>query len=197
MFVEEIGTHGIRGMFRDVLRDESGRVVWDRGWQSNVVVDTCRPLLASLVDGVSVSVSEITALRVGFGLTSWDTAGTPAATAATTELVDDIGTPASDPLGTVPPPRNSHAVVRSNLALTFIDSTGNPTATPTNRLQIFASLGPGVPPWPDATHPAPTMREFGLVAMLNGAEVLLNYRTHPAIAKDPVSTLQRTIWLIF
>jgi hypothetical protein len=52
-----------------------------------------------------------------------------------------------------------------------------------------------VPPPP--YHSAPTLREFGLVATLNGSEVLLNYRTHPAIAKDPVSTLDRTIWLVF
>ena len=191
MSTEEIATHGIHGMFRDVLRDESGHVVWDRGWQLNVIVDRCRPLLASLVDGQSVPVTEITGLRVGFGLASWDTAGTPNATAAVTQLID---------------PR-SHLVARAGLAFTFIDSTGNPTATPTNRLQIFASLGPGVPPWPEPPgtlplppppyHPAPTLREFGLVATLNGVETLLNYRTHPAIAKDPVSTLDRTIWLVF
>jgi len=27
--------------------------------------------------------------------------------------------------------------------------------------------------------------------------VLIDYVTHPAIAKDPVSTLTRTIWLVF
>jgi hypothetical protein len=187
----EIATEGLHGMYRDVLRDAAGRVIWDRGWQPNVVVDSCRSLLASLVDGQSVPVSEITGLRVGFGLASWDAAGTPGPLPTTAQLVD---------------PR-SHLVARAGLALTFIDATGNPTASPTNRLQIFASLGPGIPPWPEPPgtlplppppyHPAPTLREFGLVASLNGAEVLLNYRTHPAIAKDPVSTLERTIWLVF
>jgi len=41
------------------------------------------------------------------------------------------------------------------------------------------------------------LREFGLIASLDGVPVLINYRTHPAIAKDPVSTLERTIWLVF
>ena len=26
---------------------------------------------------------------------------------------------------------------------------------------------------------------------------LINYVTHPAIVKDPTSTLERTIWLVF
>jgi hypothetical protein len=54
-----------------------------------------------------------------------------------------------------------------------------------------------VPNWPDANHPTSTLREFGLAAQLNGVTVLINYRTHPAIAKDPASTLERTVWLVF
>jgi hypothetical protein len=54
-----------------------------------------------------------------------------------------------------------------------------------------------MPPWPDANHPTSTLREFGLVASLGGSDVLVNYRIHTAIAKDPTSSLVRTIWLVF
>jgi hypothetical protein len=64
-------------------------------------------------------------------------------------------------------------------------------------LQIVATLRSGVPSWPDANHVTSTLREFGLVGQLNGAPVLINYVTHPAIVKDPTSTLERTIWLVF
>lgn len=66
-----------------------------------------------------------------------------------------------------------------------------------NRVQIEATLGPDVPPWPDADHASGNLREFGLVATLDGGPVLINYVTHPLIAKDPASTLERTIWIVF
>ena len=71
------------------------------------------------------------------------------------------------------------------------------SAAPTNRLQIQATLGPSVPNWPDANHVSGNLREFGLIASLDGTTVLVNYVTHPVIAKDPASTLQRTVWLTF
>ena len=71
------------------------------------------------------------------------------------------------------------------------------SATPTNRLQIKATLGPNVPTWPDAGHSTSSLREFGLVGKIDGADVLINYVRHPVITKDPASSLERTIWLVF
>ena len=71
-----------------------------------------------------------------------------------------------------------------------------PSGQPTNRLQIVATVGPNVPNWPDANHASGNLREFGLVAQLNGVTTLVNYVTHPVIVKDPASTLTRTIWLV-
>ena len=42
-----------------------------------------------------------------------------------------------------------------------------------------------------------SLGEFGLVGQLNGVETLINYVTHPVIVKDPLSTLTRTVWLVF
>jgi hypothetical protein len=93
---------------------------------------------------------------------------------------------------------NPFAVPLTSLQLDFLDpNTGAVSAVVTNRLQVVATLGPGLPTWPDANHATSTLREFGLVGTLNGTTVLINYITHPAIVKDPTSTLERTIWLVF
>jgi hypothetical protein len=171
----------LHGMFRDVLRDADGNVTWDSGWQKNAIVADCRRLLAGFMRGAPSTTLGIQGLRVGAGLPVWDQPpGPPPPTPNQVALVDP----------------NPFTVQRASLQLAYLTGA-TVTATPTNRLQIVATLGPGVPPWPDGTHSTATLREFGLFGRLDGTDVLLNYRTHPAIAKDPSSTLERTIWLIF
>ncbi len=169
----------LHGMYRDILYDGSGQVVWDRGWKSNAIVGDCRKLLATFMGGTSPSLG-IQGLRVGMGLDSWDATGTPAATASQAALVDV----------------HSFKVLPANLQIDFLDG-GTVSPNPTNRLQIVATLGPHVPSWPDGNHVTSNLREFGLIGSLNGAETLINYVTHPVIVKDPLSTLTRTIWLTF
>lgn len=170
-------TTAMRGEYRDVLRGPDGGVLADRGWQRNVIVADCRRVLAAFLKG-SPGTLGIQGLLVGKGDPVWDSGVLPPPTAVVTALVD-------------PSP---HLVPAAQLTLDFLDG-GVLSAAPTNRVQIVAKLGPGIPPWPDATHPAPTLREFALVATLGGASVLLNCVRHPAIVKDPSSTLDRTIWL--
>ena len=177
---DERVTEGLYGMFRDMLCDERGRVVWERPWVKNVIVTDCRRLLAGFLRGAPTATLSIQGLQVGAGLATWDGTGPPAPNPTQASLVDPF------PF-TVP----AAALQKDFLA------GGVVSATPTNRLQIRATLGAGVPPWPDIHHPDITLREFGLIASLDGVPVLINYRTHPAIAKDPVSTLERTIWLVF
>ncbi len=170
----------LHGLYRDVLRDDRGRVVWERDWRANTIVGDFRRLLAGFVRGTPTSTEGIVGLRVGAGSDTWDAAPPPSPPPGTTSLVD----------------ANPHTVPRSDLTFEYLVG-GAASAAPTNRLQIVASLGPNVPPWPDPNHASATLREFGLVGRLDGADVLLNYVIHPAIAKDPASTLQRTIWLVF
>ena len=170
------------GYFRDVVLDADGRVTLERPWCKNVIVDGCRRLLASFMHGAPPVAGGITGLRVGAGLAAWDTTPPPLPPASTTALAD------ANPF-TVPP---------ANLAIDYLDTASDTvSATPTNRIQVVATLGPGVPSWPDANHATITLREFGLVGTLGGSNELINYRIHPAIAKDPTSTLVRTIWLVF
>jgi hypothetical protein len=171
---------GVRGRYRDRLRDARGRVVHDSGWHSNVITDGFRTLLAGFVRGVPTGAVGVTGLWLGAGDPTWDAAGTPPGSSARTVLVD-------------PQP---FLVPRAQLGLEFLAGAAVSPA-PTNRLQIVAHLGPGVPAWPDAQHASGNLREFGLVCQLDGAPLLVNYVAHPVIAKDPAATLERTIWLVF
>jgi len=173
---------GLKGMYRDVLRGPDGEVRWDRGWTNNAIVGDCRRTLAGLL-ALTPGTGGIKGLWVGAGLAAWDASAPPPPTPAQTALVDP--TPFL-----VPNPGPAFQI-------DFLDG-GTPTATPTNRLQIKVTLGANVPPWPHLPdHSTSALREFGLVARLNGADVLLNYVTHLVINKDPASTLERTIWLVF
>lgn len=167
------------GRYRDVLRAPDGTVIWERDWRPNVVVAGTRRLLAAYMRG-SPTALPIGALAIGQGLATWDATSAPAPTEAETALTDP----------------NPFLVTGAALAIDFLNGD-TVSATPTNRLQIKATIAPGVPPWPDAGHVAANLREFGLMATLGGAPLLVNLVRHPVIAKDPVSTLERTIWLLF
>jgi hypothetical protein len=180
MAVIEISTPNLSGMYRDIVYDARGRVVEDRGWKNNAIVADCRRLLAAFMSGSIGVGAGITGIQVGMGLPAWDLTSPPSATSAQASLVDP----------------NPHTVVGADLSFAFLNGAAV-SPTPTNRLQIVAQLGPGVPSWPDANHASGNLREFGLVGQLGGSPILINYVTHPVIAKDPSSTLERTIWLAF
>jgi hypothetical protein len=180
MLEEPLAGIGLIGVYRDVRRDPEGRVTRDSGVRANVIVGDCRRLLAGFMRGAPTTVSGIAGIKVGAGLATWDQTGTPPPSAATTALVDP----------------NPLVVPVASLTLNYLTGA-NVSGLPTNRLQIVATLAPGVPPWPDAHHVDATLREFGLFGRLDGADVLIDYVAHPAIIKDPASTLDRTVWLIF
>jgi len=177
-------TEGLHGRYRDVIRDGNGRIRYDSGWMNNTIVVDCRRLLAGFMRGAPTVTVGIEGLQLGAGLDLWDQTGAPQPAPGQTQLVDP----------------NPHTVDRASLRIDYLDpATGNVSALPTSRIQIVAQIRPGVPPWPDGNpnHASPTLREFGLVARLDGNTVLINSVRHPAIPKDPTSTLDRTIWLVF
>jgi hypothetical protein len=179
----ENATGSLSGHYHDVLRGPDGRVIWDRGWAPNAIVADCRRLLATFMKGTPATAGVI-GLQIGAGLASWDVTGPPAGTPAQTQLVD----------------LHPATVPQANLQIDFLDG-GAEVLNPTSRIQVRATFGPsvppGVPPWPDVNHATVDLREFGLVGTLDGNPVLINYVTHPVIALDPASTLERTIWLQF
>jgi hypothetical protein len=167
----------LAGSYRDALRDGTGRVRWDSGVRSNVIVKDCRRLLAGFMRGDPTTSVGVAGLQVGAGRDEWDRLGPPPATEERTTLTD-------------PTP---FTVPRSAMTLDYLVEA-TVSGTPTNRLQIVTNLGPTVPGWPENIR---TLREFGLVGTLDGATVLIDYVIHPAIPMDPASTLERTIWLVF
>jgi hypothetical protein len=178
MLHQEFPTRQLHGMYHDIVRGPDGTLIMDRGWQNNTIVVDFRRILASLTGGSPAL--GIQGLAVGSGLAAWDAASPPAPSPSQMALED-------------PHPFVLPAV---DLDIDFIDS-GVLTSTPTNHLQIVASFGPGFPPWPDGNHASASLREFGLMGQLDGSPALINYITHPVIHKDPSSTLERTIWLVF
>jgi hypothetical protein len=189
MLNEEIPTMELAGSYRDVMSDASGRVTWDSGWRKNVIVLDCRRLLAGFMRG-HASTEGIQALLIGAGDPAWDAGLPPRPPPETTWLTD-------------PKP---YYVKTNRLDLKYLDpQTGNANddqTQATRRLQIVATLGPNMPNWPEENlqpppHPFATLREFGLVGKLNNTPALINVVRHVAIVKDPLSTLVRTIQLVF
>jgi hypothetical protein len=174
----ETAAGGLQGRYRDRLRRPDGVLLVEREWRDNAIVFDCRRLLASFMAGEPAL--GIQGILIGTGLAAWDVGGPPAAGTGQIALVDP----------------NPFLVPTADLQIDFLDDAGV-SATPTNRIQVVAALGPGEPPWPDADHPAASLREFGLVGQLDGSQTLINYVTHPVINKDPTSTLERTLWLVF
>ena len=173
----EMPADALRGTYRDVLRDAGGRTVLDSGWRSNTIAGDCHRLLAAFMRK-DPGARGLLGLQVGAGADVWDEDGPPPATPAETELVDP------------------NPFTLDQLQIEFL-AGGAVSSTPTSRIQVRATLKPGVPPWPGAGHVTANLREFGLVAELDDEVVLVNYVRHMVIAKDPESTLERTIWLQF
>ena len=176
----------LKGMFRDVLRDASGATVWDRGWINNTIMLDCRRLLATSLRGTPAATA-IKGVAFGAGNPAWDAALPPV--------------PKEDAAFADGAPHLVLATDTTNFKMDFVNPTTGEISpnTPTRALQIRVTLGPNQPPWPETPviHPSSTLREFGLFAELEGKRILINYRTHVAIAKDKASTLERTIWLMF
>ncbi len=168
----------VKGIYRDRLLDASGMPVFDSEWRNNMIVLRCRVLLSSFLknDGAL----GIRALQVGRGDPSWDNNPPPLPDPNTINALVDP-TPAEIPV--------------AQLKLEYLDNTDSVVVNATSRLQITATLGPGVPASPPNT-PFP-LREFALFGQLNGVRFMIDYIRHPLIQKDASMTLERKVRLIF
>ena len=167
----------LKGIYRDCLRSPRGEVISDSGWRSNMIVLRCRTLLSGFLKNDTAL--GIQALQVGKGDPSWDTTPPPLPDPNTLNALTDAA-PFEMPV--------------AQLTLEYLDPNDNVIATPSNRLQITATLGPNVPPSPPAPFP---LREFGLFGSLGGTRYMIDYIRHPLIEKDATTTLERKVRLIF
>lgn len=177
----------IKGIYRDILKDPGGDVIWDSGWQSNVIVHRCRILLAAFMKNDENSVG-IQCLKVGKGDPGWDNMDVPPKPEdpeKTKALVDTH--PAKFEIG------------ESNLA--YLDENDDTTETPTNVLQVTVTLGVNQPPPPDEALTYYPLREFGLFGKYGNEDESEDYMIdcirHPVIRKDKSATLVRVVKLFF
>jgi hypothetical protein len=169
----------IEGVYRDRLIDLDGRTLLDSEWRKNTVVLACRVLLAAFMKGEAGALG-IRSLQVGRGDPAWDTPPAPIPDPGTTiKLIDSA----------------PFAIPVANLTLQYLDAADVVVTTPTNRLQITATLGPGQPT--PASDPPYPMREFGIFGQFNGAPQMIDYVRHPLIQKAGALTLQREMRLVF
>ena len=164
-----------QGRYRDRLLAPGGRVLLDRGWRSNLIVDRARFLIAGFMRGDAPG--GITLLRLGRGLEAWDEAPPPPPPPATQQLED-------------PSP---FEVALAPEDIEYLDAGGNPDPGPTQRLRIVVTLGANEPPGEDPF----SLREFGLFGSFGGEPYMINYVRHGVIHKPADATLERTIQLVF
>ncbi|OLE22664.1 MAG: hypothetical protein AUI36_33830 [Cyanobacteria bacterium 13_1_40CM_2_61_4] len=181
----EFATTELHGIYRDVIRDAGGTVISDSGWRKNLILDGFRKLLASFAHGPGAAPPSnalgIEEVQFGRGDPAWDV--TPPTPDPTRTALTDAGF--------ISVPRFlAAATPNPDFQIQFlVGGVGSPTET--NIVEVVATLqttGPG---------PSVTLREFGLVGRLNGNPLLLNHVAHPAIAKDPTTTLTRTVRFVF
>lgn len=171
----------VKGIYRDVLRDELGRAVFDSGWKSNTIVFQCRQLLAALMKGDAADAPlGINSFKIGMGNSDWDKITPPPIDPKTTQLED----------------KNVWTIPRDNLTLQYLDERNQISKAPTNKLEIVTTLGPNQPPSPDYPSPYP-LREFGLFGKIKDQEYMIDYVRHMLIEKDSAVTLERRVHLIF
>ena len=144
----------ILGIYRDRLIDADRRVRYDSGWRKNQIVLRCRILLAAFLRNDTAL--GIRSMQMGRGDPAWDTTGPPQPNATTT-------------VGLVDPAPFTIPV--ANLTLQYLNDVDGVVVTPTNRVQIVATLGPNQPT-PIGATPFP-LREFGLFGDLNGTPFMI------------------------
>jgi hypothetical protein len=176
--MEKIGAW-MKGIYRDMLKGPDNELLFDSGWVSNTIVDSCRVLLAEFMS--SDSSAGIIHLAVGQGLAEWDASGPPAPNPATTTALI---------AGHIPP------IGVADLDMVYLNNADGVVVGPTNRLQITATLAPGYPPALPSLTTYP-LREFGLFGSAGGTTYMINCIRHPVIHKDEAASLIRVIRLYF
>ena len=141
----------------------------------NTVVDDCSRLIASLMKG-QAGYKGITYWAVGSGAGTWDNANPPAPAVGDTKLLNETF---------------RKAINASDI--TFLDSSGNPTTSVTNKLQIKVTF--------TETEANGELREFGLfggnASSTKNSGIMINRKTHGLIYKTSGMTLERTIRIVF
>jgi hypothetical protein len=166
-----------RGEFQDTLIDSDGNIVWQMPWQSNLIVNGLRNVLAALIKGEG---QPLTFWAVGAGQEAWD--NQPPGDSLDAERLQMTQLYRETKRKPIPADQ-----------MTFVGSTPSSLS---NQLQIRVDfVAADIPTIGDRQ-----LREFGLIS--GGTDdpskgVLINHRIHPRIDLQEGFTLQRTLRLTF
>lgn len=170
--------NAIYGCYRDKLFNLEKCVVWEHSWLSNLIVQDCNPLLAGLMKR-DEGMQGIQFLAIGVGDDNWDQEP-PQPLWTSSQLTSEVG-------------RQSIAPNQ----IVYLDSTGQPTPNPTNRLQVTAEFrGEDL-----VENGSLSLREFGLfggnATLVPNSGFMINQVIHPRIDLTSGMTLVRQVRLAF
>ena len=166
----------IKGFYRDRLYHKCGRIR-DFGWKPNIIVTSCRSLIAAFFKGAVTT--GITCLKVGKGEESWD--------------LTPPGAPELSQLALTDPAPVDIPVPLENIQ--YLDPGGDTVTEPRPRLRITIVLEQGVPSLEgELSYP---LREFGLFGTIGVEQYMIDYVRHQVLFKEPEDVLERTIELVF
>ncbi len=109
----------VKGRYQDILTDSQGRVRWNSGWRSNLIVHDCSVLLAALLKRHR-RLRGILYWAVGEGKKEWD-ALCPSPRLSDSHLAVEIRRQAPD-------------------QILYLDDVGKPSRTPTSCLEVTADV---------------------------------------------------------
>lgn len=160
-----------KGEFRDVIRYADGRVETTE-WSSNVIVNDVNKAIAYAL----AQKGGATYWAVGKGEDHWDNTTPPSPQPTDTRLTGEIG---------------RKQILPSNI--TFLDSRGEPSSTPTNVLLIKVTF--------TSSDCNGAWREFAIVggnatSSINTG-ILINHKTHKLITKDSNMEIERQMKFTF
>lgn len=160
------------GMFRDIITYKDGRKEIREG--QNIIVKDITKLIACLFKRQS-GYSGLSYWAIGTGASSWDT-NPASATVSDTKLTSEL--------------------VRKEIRqqdVVFIDSLGNPTETPTNKIRISVTF--------NTYEAVGSWREFGIfggnATSTKDSGIMINHKIHGRIDKDNETTIERQIIFTF
>lgn len=174
---ENINQH-IKGYYRDVFVDENNQVLWDTLWRSNLIVQNCNVLMASLMKRHE-AMQGILYWAVGKGLPDWDS-NNPNRVSTTSKLNNEVARKAI-----------------SAEQIVYINEANTPAENPTNRLEVTMEFkGEDV-----VSSGSLSLREFGLfggdATEISDSGFLVNHVIHPRIDMTPGLKLIRKLRLTF
>lgn len=162
------------GEFRDVIKYDNGRII-EMPWKRNTIVDDIGKLVACLMKG-QAGYGGIGYWVVGSGLDTWDDVNPPTPNTGDHGVVTELG---------------RKQITSSNIS--FIDNSGNVTASATNRILIDVTFG--------NSECNGKWREFSIMggnaSATAGTGIAINHKTHGIIVKNSQMQIERQIRFTF